>query len=82
MNIHENNVYSKDNISSEIRIDIAQTWKKETDEYLFHEFYKDVQDLLEDTNSDYTLICEDFNLILNPDLNFYNYKYINNPRTR
>ena len=32
------------------------------------EFYKDVQDLLEDTNSDYTLICGDFNLVLNPDL--------------
>ena len=46
------------------------------------EFYKDVQDLLEDTNSEFTLICGDFNLVLNPDLDSYNYKHINNPRAR
>ena len=46
------------------------------------EFYKDVQDLLEDTNSDYTLMCGDFNLVLNADLDSCNYKHINNPRAR
>ena len=46
------------------------------------EFYKDVEDFLEDTNSDYTLICGDFNLVLNPDLDSCNYKHINNPRAR
>ena len=43
------------------------------------EFYKD---LVEDTNSDYTIVCGDFNLVLNPDLDSYNYKHINNPRVR
>ena len=46
------------------------------------EFYEEVQNLLDDGNSDYTLICGDFNLVLNPDLDSYNYKHINNPRAR
>ena len=46
------------------------------------EFYKNVQGLLKDTNSDYTLICGDFNLVLTPDLDSYNYKHINNPWAR
>ena len=46
------------------------------------EFYKDMQDILEDTDSDYTLICGDFNLVLNPDLDLYNYKHLNNPKAR
>ena len=37
---------------------------------------------MEDTNSDYTIVCGDFNLVLNPDLDSYNYKHINNPRVR
>ena len=34
------------------------------------------------TSSRYSLICGDFNLLLNPNLDCYNHKHINNPKAK
>lgn len=33
-------------------------------------------------DNEYFILCGDFNLVLNPDIDTYNYKYINNPKAR
>jgi len=37
---------------------------------------------LENFNNDTLIVCGDFNLVLNPDLDYYNYANINNPKAR
>ena len=46
------------------------------------DFYKNVRSLVTASHQDYVLLCGDFNLTLNPDLDSYNYVNINNPRSR
>ena len=46
------------------------------------EFYNILQDTIEYFDNDYYIICGDFNLILNPDLDCYRYLHINNPKSR
>ena len=41
-------------------------------------FYENLNDLVKNNQLDYTIICGDFNLVLNPDS--HNSKAINNPR--
>ena len=45
-------------------------------------FFENLNDLVQNNQLDYTIICGDFNLVLNPDLDSHNYKAINNPRAR
>ena len=45
-------------------------------------FFKTIQNFLQNEHVDYNIICGDFNLVLNPDLDSYNYKHINNPKAR
>ena len=45
-------------------------------------FYEKLNDLVKNSHLDYTVICGDFNLVLNPDIDSYNYNAINNPRAR
>ena len=35
-------------------------------------FFENIQNLLQNDNADYNIICGDFNLVLNPDLDTYN----------
>ena len=46
------------------------------------DFFQCIQDTIEQTTTDYNIICGDFNLVLNPDMDTHNYNAINNPRAR
>ena len=46
------------------------------------DFYENIYKLIEKSDSILTIVCGDFNLIMNKDLDTYNYKNINNPKAR
>ena len=45
-------------------------------------FVLGVLKLIEENQQDYLIVCGDFNLVLNPELDSFNYVNINNPRSR
>ena len=45
---------------------------------VFHE----IANMLQEENADYNIMCGDFNLVLNPELDTNNYNLLNNPKTR
>ena len=46
------------------------------------EFFMFIKNFIENQQTDYSIICGDFNLVLDPDLDSFNYKHINNPKVR
>ena len=46
------------------------------------EFYQNMYDTIEDFDNENIIICGDFNLVQNQDLDTYNYVNINNPRAK
>ena len=45
-------------------------------------FFREIQYLIENTNSQYTIICGDFNMVLDPAKDCLQYTNVNNPRAR
>lgn len=45
-------------------------------------FFDNVQKCIDDMQCSNIIWCGDFNLVLNPDLDYYNYKSTNNPKAR
>ena len=45
-------------------------------------FFNNLNGLLDENTQDYLFICGDLNLVLNPSCDSYNYKNLNNPRSR
>ena len=45
-------------------------------------FFNYIENLAINNPCDYLLVCGDFNLVLNPDMDCLNYKQIKNPRSR
>ena len=45
-------------------------------------FFENLQKLVENNSQNYLIICGDFNLVLDPTMDTYNYVNINNPRSR
>ena len=45
-------------------------------------FFSQMQNLVSSESGDYDIICGDFNLVLNPHMDTFNYKHINNPNSR
>ena len=45
-------------------------------------FYSTISNILNENVQDYTIWCGDFNMILNPSLDSYNYSNLNNPKAR
>ena len=45
-------------------------------------FFRDVKDIVQQNNPDYYIMCGDFNLTLDRDLDSMNYKQLNNPKAR
>ena len=43
-------------------------------------FYENLNNIVNNNELDHTIICGDFNLVLNSDMHCYNYKTTNNPR--
>ena len=46
------------------------------------QFYSNIKQKIEDFGNDRAIICGDWNLIIDPDLDCENYKHINNPKAR
>jgi hypothetical protein len=44
--------------------------------------FANIQNHIDDMQCSSIIWCGDFNLVLNPDMDYYNYKHINNPKTR
>ena len=45
-------------------------------------FYRSVENLVAQSNSDLNIICGDYNLIMDPTKDCQNYKHLNNPKAR
>ena len=45
-------------------------------------FFQNVKMLVDNVESDYGIICGDFNLVVDPMLDSYNYNNLNNPKVR
>ena len=45
-------------------------------------FYREIKNVTLTNNPDYYIICGDFNMILDPNIDSYNYRNINNPKAR
>ena len=46
------------------------------------QFYSNIRQKVDEFDNDMTIICGDWNLIIDPDLDCENYKNINNPKAR
>ena len=46
------------------------------------QFYSNIKQNIEEFGNDRAIICGDWNLIIDPDLDCENYKHINNPKAR
>ena len=44
--------------------------------------YREIKNVILKNNPDYYIICGDFNMVLDPNINRYNYRNINNPKAR
>ena len=66
-------------ISKEISLRLINIYAPNTDKPAFFEH---VENLLLNHNNDYTIICGDFNMTLDPDMDSLNYISLNNPRSR
>ena len=45
-------------------------------------FIKKIRDIVNDFNTDFFVISGDFNLVLDPEKDYYNYRHVNNPNAR
>ena len=45
-------------------------------------FFEKIKEVVQKNNPDYYVICGDFNLVLDPDRDCFNYKHVNNPKAR
>ena len=45
-------------------------------------FFTEIMNVIEDLGNDYFILCGDFNLVLNPHIDYYNYLHVNNPNAR
>ena len=46
------------------------------------DFFKHLQKTIDNNDADYSIVCGDFNLVLNPLIDSKNYKHLNNPKAR
>ena len=46
------------------------------------EFFSQIKDLITSSETDHVIVCGDYNLALDPSLDTYRYKHINNPKSR
>ena len=61
------------------RITLINVYGPNTDTPMFYDKIVDVLSLF---NSESCIICGDFNLVLNPNVDYHNYKNVNNPKAR
>ena len=49
---------------------------------IIHSFFQDISNFIDEYGNNEVIICGDHNCILNPELDYYNYKNINNTKAR
>ena len=42
-------------------------------------FFEEISKLLENISANYNILCRDFNIALNKEIDTFNYRHINNP---
>ena len=45
-------------------------------------FFEEISKLLENVSADYNILCGDFNVALDNEIDMFNYRHVNNPRAR
>ena len=66
-------------INNDFTITLINIYAPNTDD---PDFFINVKDLILQSSSDYCILCGDFNLVLNPQLDSMNYVNLNNPSSR
>ena len=66
-------------ICSSIKINLINIYAPNQDD---PNFFQNLKNLVDNVESDYSIICGDFNLVLDPVLDCYNYNNLNNPKAR
>ena len=64
---------------SNIKLKLINVYGPNTDSPAF---YNKINDIIESSEQDYTVICGDLNLVMDPILDTQNYKHLNNPKAR
>ena len=76
---HEGNLLVMDLEIEDTKVRIINIYGPNTDDV---DFYRKVKSKVGDNEQDHLVICGDFNLTLNPNLDSQNYLNLNNPRAR
>ena len=66
-------------VCSSIKINLINVYAPNQDD---PNFFQTLRGLVDNAEFDYVMICGDFNLVLDPVLDSYNYNNINNPKAR
>lgn len=75
----EGNFLAVDLTIEETRVTLVNIYGPNSDQ---PGFYENIRNIFLELDNEYFILCGDFNLVLNPDIDTYNYKYINNPKAR
>ena len=65
--------------TNDLNVKIINIYAPNTDS---PEFFSEIDNILYENNQDYTIVCGDFNLVLNPLMDARNYLNLNNPQAR
>ena len=76
---HDGNLLVMDLEIEDTKVRIINIYGPNTDDV---DFYRKVKSKVGDNEQDHLVICGDFNLTLNPNLDSQNYLNLNNPRAR
>ena len=45
-------------------------------------FFQQISNYIDEIGNNDIIMCGDYNCVINPDLDYYNYKYVNNEKAR
>lgn len=75
----EGNLLAVDLTVEETRVTLVNIYGPNSDQ---PGFYENIRNMFLELDNEYFILCGDFNLVLNPDIDTYNYISINNPKAR
>ena len=75
----DGNYLALDLVVDKVRFTLITIYGPNTDSPFF---YEHIMSIIDDFENECFIICGDFNLVLNPNLDCYNYLHINNPNAR
>lgn len=75
----EGNLLAVDLTIEETRVTLVNIYGPNSDQ---PGFYENIRNMFLELDNEYFILCGDFNLVLNPDIDTHNYISINNPKAR